>query len=105
MRRKQHTGKKNSGGSQKGPVHRNPPTKAGTDPLYKHGRMVETFNCILNKGREDSPATNQETTAQEPAAWIPFTTNEVRDIIDATKRKKVAGPDKIYNEYLNDTAQ
>ena len=63
------------------------------------------FNCILNKGREDSTVTNQETTAQEPAAWVPFTANEVRNIIDATKRKKAAGPDKIYNEYLKDTAQ
>ena len=27
----------------KGPVRRNPSTKPGSDPLYKHGRMVETF--------------------------------------------------------------
>jgi hypothetical protein len=41
----------------------------------KHNISMEewsrNFNCILNKGREDSPVTNQETTAQEPAAWIP----------------------------------
>ena len=53
-----------------------------------------------NRGREDSTVTNQDITAQEPAAWIPFTANEVRNTIDATKRKKAAGPDKIYNEYL-----
>ena len=69
-------------------------------------KYTKHFNCTYSQQRKRRFAgTNQETTAQEPAAWTPITTNKVQSIIESEKKsRKGAGPDKLYNEYLKDTA-
>jgi len=49
--------------------------KTDTDPLYKHGRMDETFEFHPQQREIRFFGTSQETSAQEPEVWTPLTTN------------------------------
>lgn len=63
------------------------------------------FDNILNKkGIKDKPEDKQETVSQTTSEWAPLAIEEVKDAINSTKNKKAAGPDRLYNEYIKDTA-
>ena len=64
------------------------------------------FQDILNNKRiTNKPDHNPEENQQETEEWTPLTIEEVQNAIYNTKNKKAAGPDRLYNEYIKDTAQ